>query len=211
MAASPETTRIGGHTYAFPATAFVGGQAELGPVGTFLIELAWPEMAPRSAAERAVWPPRDTIRVLANSAAPTNGEAVPEAVLTAKLPEQISAAVAPNDIAARAAGRPPPLRLAPGMGASGAIPGGGMLRVQVEPVQPADATQYDVFVRGPIANPQEFIQCARERSVSVPDCAQSFVAQHLILKVSYRRKLVTQWRDIHARVLAFLQDHEVAP
>ena len=211
LAASPASTRIGGHSYVFPSDAFEGGRVETGAVGTFLIELAWPEMRPLSPAERAMWPPRDTIRVLANGAAPVDGAGVPEPALLGRLPAALSVAPAPSGgLAARASGGTPPLpppfaEDAP----AGAGPRPGMMQVHIERSVPADATQYDVFVAEPTDRVQEFVQCARESSAPMPDCAQTFVAQNLLLKVSYRRGLVAQWRDIHARVLAFLHSYEV--
>ena len=210
-AASPEVTRIGGHSYAFPSGVFEGGQVESGSVGSFLIDLAWPEMRPLSPGERAMWPPRDTVRVLARGAAPVDGAGVPEPVLMGRLPAELSVATAPSSgIAARASGHiQPPAPMSPGEAASGAVPGIGMVQVQVDQPTPADAIQYDVFVSEPVARVRKFIQCARQNSVPVPDCAQTFVGSNLILKLSYPRKLVGQWREIHARVLAFLPSHPI--
>lgn len=210
-AGAAEMTRIGGHSYIFPSAVFENDEVETGPVGTFLIELAWPEMRPLTTGEHAARPPRDGLRVLGNGAASVAGQGVPEAVLMGKLPAELSVATAPSTgIQARASGQIPPPRPAFQVGdAGGAVPGGGMVRVQAEVRQPTDATQVDVFVREPIARAEEFIVCAHGQAVSAPDCAQTFVAFNLILKVSYPRRLVTQWRDIHAGIVAFLQKYEV--
>ena len=211
-AAEPKTTRVGGHTYAFPPAVFMGGEVETGPVGTVLIELAWPEMRGLTPAELAAWPRRDTIRVLANSGAPVAGAAVPEAELTAHIPLDVNIATAlSSGIAETASGHVPTPRPAPpGDEPAEAVPGNGMTRVETEPALP-DAIQHDVFVREPIGTPEEFIQCARgDKDVVAPECSQMFVVLNLIVKASYRRALVPQWREIHTRIAAYLTQHEVS-
>lgn len=211
-AAAPQTTRVGGHTYAFPPAVFEGGEVETGRVGDILIELAWPEMRPLTPDEAAMWPPRNTIRVLANSGAPVDGEALPDAKLAAAIPTATSVATEPSSgIGDRSSGHPPPPR--PALASQtplGAVPGVGMQQVATETPGPNSFKQ-DVFVREPIEKPQEVISCLRKDQFSDPDCAQSFIAMNLIVKVSYSRMLVPQWRDIHDRLVTFLRAQEVKP
>ncbi len=212
-AAVPQTTRLGGHTYAFPPTLFMDGEVETGPVGGMLIELAWPEMRPLTADEASMWPPRDTIRVLANNGAPVDGDAVPEDRLTADMAVVVSAATElSSGIHDRASGHPHPPRPAPaGEQPLGAVPGAGMQQVATEAATLPDEARHDVFVRMPIDRPQEVIACTRKDQFPDPDCAQSFIAMSLIMKASYSRALVPQWRAIHDRLVAYLEAHEVKP
>ncbi len=209
-AAAPETTLIGGHSYAFPPALFMGGK-ESGPVGDMLIEFAWPEMRPLTPAEKAAWPPRTIVRVLANSAAPVNGQAVPEAKLLADMPSAVSAAAfLSSGIKERSSGHLRPLTAASGAGGPAqAQPGEGMQKVETDP-QISDALHHEIFVREPIDQPQEFIDCImKDGPVVDPACAQTFVAANLIIKASYPQALAPQWRDIHARIAAYLAQHEV--
>lgn len=212
-AAPPQTTRVGGHTYAFPPAVFEGGEVETGQVGDILIELAWPEMRPLTPDEAAMWPPRDTIRVLANSGAPVDGDAVSDAELLAEIPVIVSAATElSTGIHDRASGHPHPPRSAPDSEEPlGAVPGAGMEQVATEAPTPPDAAKHDVFVREPIEQPEEVVDCFRKDHFPNPECAQSFVTMNLIIKASYRRALVPQWRDIHDRLIAFLKAQEVKP
>ena len=209
--AAPPTTRVGGHTYAFPPAVFEGGEVETGRVGDILIELAWPEMRPLTPDETAMWPPRDTIRVLANSGAPVDGEAVPEAKLLADLPVIASAATEPSSgIHDRTSGHPHSPQVAPAAEKPlGAVPGAGMEQVATEMLTRPDEAKHDVFIRKPIERPEEVIDCFRKDHFPNPECAQSFVTMNLIIKASYRRALVPQWRDIHDRLVAFLKTQEV--
>ena len=211
--APSQTTRVGGHTYAFPPAVFMGGEVETGPVGTVLIELAWPEMRPLTSEEAAMWPPRDTIRVLANSGAPVDGEAVPDAELLAELPVIVSAATElSSGISDRASGHPHPPRSATDAEKPlGAVPGAGMEQVATEALTRSDEAKHDVFVRKPIGQPEEVIDCFRKDHFPNPECAQSFITMNLIIRASYRRALVPQWRDIHDRLVAFLKAQEVKP
>ncbi len=212
-AAAPQTTRVGGHTYAFPPSVFEGGEVETGPVSGILIELAWPEMRPLTSDEAAMWPPRDTIRVLANNGAGVDGDAVPEAKLLAEIPIIVSAsAELSSGIDDSASGHPHPPRPAPaGEPPLGAVPGAGMQQVATEAPTAPDEARHDVFVRMPIEQPQEVIACTRKDQFPDPDCEQSFTAMSLIMKASYPRALVPQWRDIHDRLVTFLAAHEVKP
>ncbi len=209
--AQPAQTLIGGHTYAFPAAIFLGGQAETGPRGDILIELAWPEMRGLTPAEASAWPRRNTIRILANSAAQVAGRAVPEAELTDKIPTYVSISTdLSSGIAWRASGHLAPLQPAHDAADPGEPdPGRGIERVAVAGLSALSAP-HDVFVADPIEHPVEFIDCSRHTEmITNPECAQTFVASNLILKVSYRRALVPQWREIHAAVVTFLVNHEV--
>ena len=212
-AAPPQTTRVGGHTYAFPPGVFEGGQVETGPVGGILIELAWPEMRPLTPDEAAMWPPRDTIRVLANSGAPVDGEAVPENKLMADMSIIVSAVTElSSGIHDRTSGHPHPPRPAPADERPlGAVPGVGMQQVATEATTLPDEARHDVFVRVPIDRPEEVIACTRKDQFPDPDCAQSFAAISLTMKASYPRALVPQWRTIHDRLVTYLKAHEVKP
>ena len=162
-------------------------------------------------AEAAAWPRRDTIRILANSAAPVAGHAVPDAILTAGIPLAVSTSTdLSSGIADRARGRVAPLRPAAGPpDVSEPAPGDGAQRVSTE-APSANSAPHDVFVKNPIDHPTEFIDCARHGGTIVdPECAQTFVDHNLILKASYRRTLVPQWREIHAAIVAYLAQHEV--
>ena len=209
-AAPPQTTRVGGHTYAFPPAVFEGGQVETGSVGTVLIELAWPEMRPLAPEEAAMWPPRDTIRVLANSGAPVDGDALPDAELAAAIPIVTSVATElSGGIADRASGHLHPPRPAPATQKPlGAVPGAGMQQVATEAPGSNDFKQ-DVFVREPIEQPKEVVVCFRKDQFPDPECEQNFVAMNLIVKASYPRALVPQWRAIHDRLVAYVEAHEV--
>ncbi len=209
-AAPPQTTRVGGHTYAFPPAVFQGGEVETGPVSGILIELAWPEMRPLTPDEAAMWPPRGTIRVLANNGASVDGDAVPEAKLLAEIPIIVSASAdLSSGIDDSASGHPHPPQPAPASEPPlGAVPGAGMQQVATEAPSPND-TRHDVFVREPIERPEEVIACARSDEFPSPECAESFVAMNLIVKASYRRTLVPQWQAIHDRLIDFLKAHEV--
>ena len=209
--AAAQTTQVGGHTYAFSPAVFEGGEVETGRVGDILIELAWPEMRPLTSEEAAMWPPRDTIRVLANSGAPVDGEAVPVAKLLAEIPVIVSAATElSTGIHDRASGHPHPPWPAPSAEKPlGVVPGAGAEQVATEALTRSDEAKHDVFVREPIARPEEVIDCFRKDHFPNPECAQSFVAMNLIIKASYRRALVPQWRDIHDRLVAFLKAQEV--
>ena len=209
-AARSQTTRIGGHTYAFPPALFMGGDVETGPARDMLIVLAWPEMRPLTVEEAAMWPPRDTIRVLANSGAPVDGAALREAELTTDIPIIASLATElSSGIHDRASGHPHPPRLAPASEKPfGAVPGAGMQQVATEPLRPDD-TRHDVFVREPIDRPEEVVDCFRKDQFPDPECAQSFIAMNLIVKASYPRALVPQWRAIHERLVAYLKAREV--
>ena len=111
----------------------------------------------------------------------------------------------------RASGHLPPLRHAPATQTPlGAVPGAGMQQVATEAPGPNSFKQ-DVFVREPIEPPQEVISCFRKDQFPDPECAQSFIAMNLIVKVSYPRALVPQWRNIHDRLATFLKAQEVKP
>ena len=209
-AAPSRTTRIGGHAYVFPPALFMGGDVETGPVRDMLIVLAWPEMRPLTPEEAAMWPPRDTIRVLANSAAPVTGTAMPDSELMADIPVIVSIATSPyRGVDDLASGHPHPPQPAPASAKPlGAVPGAGMEQVAVEPSL-SDEARHDVFVRRPIDRPQEVIACTRRDQFPDPDCVQSFVTMNLIVKASYPRTLVPQWHDIHDRLVAYLKAHEV--
>ncbi len=211
VGAAPQTTRVGGHTYAFPPSVFEGGEVETGPVSGILIELAWPEMRPLTPAESALWPPRDTIRVLANNGARVDGDAVPEDKLTADMSIIVSAVTElSSGIHDRASGHPHPPRPAPANEPPlGAVPGAGMQQVATEAPTAPDEARRDVFVRTPIEQPQEVIACTRKDQFPDPDCEQSFAAMSLIMKASYPRALVPQWRAIHDRLIAYFETHEV--
>ena len=211
VGAAPQTTRVGGHTYAFPPSVFEGGEVETGRVGTILIELAWPEMRPLTPDEATMWPPRDTIRVLVNSGAPVNGDALPDAKLAADIP--ITTSLLTNlssGIHDRASGHPHPPRPAPATDQPlGPVPGSGMQQVATEAPTAPDEAKHDVFVRVQIEQPQEVIACTRKDQLPNPECDQSFIAMNVIVQASYRRALVPEWREIHERLVAFLKAQEV--
>ena len=211
--APSQTTRVGGHTYAFPPAVFMGGDVETGPVSGILIELAWPEMRPLTPDEAAMWPPRDTIRVLANNGAPVAGAAVPEDTLMADMSIVVSAVTElSGGIHDRTSGHPHPPRPAPADERPlGAVPGAGMMQVATEAATLPDEATHDVFVRTPIDRPDEVIACTRQDQFPDPDCAQSFTAMSLVMKVSYKRALVPQWRAIHERLVVYLEAHEIKP
>ena len=188
----------------------MGGDVETGPARDMLIVLAWPEMRPLTPEEAALWPPRDTIRVLANSDAAVNGEAVPEDKLMAEIPVIVSAyGELSSGLDDRASGRPHPPRPAPaGEQPLGAVPGAGMQQVATEAPAPND-TRHDLFVLEPIDRPGEVVACLRRDQFPNPKCAQSVIAMNLIVKASYRRAVVPQWHAIHDRLVAYLKAHEV--
>ncbi len=211
IGAAPQTTRVGGRVYTSPPALFMGGEVETGRVGDILIELAWPEMRPLTPDEVAMWPPRDTIRVLANSGAPVDGDGVPDAELLAEMPVIVSAATElSTGIHDRASGHPHSPRFAPDTEEPlGPVPGAGMEQVATEAPTRPDEAKHDVFVREPIAQSEEIIDSSRKDHFPNPECVQSFVTMNLIIKASYRRALVPHWRDIHDRLVIFLKAQEV--
>lgn len=205
---TPKVTVAGGRSYAFPPTAFMGGEVETGRVGSLLLNLAWPEMRPPTSDEAAEWSRRDTIRILALNGAPVNGDRVPDGELLADLPKKLAVA---DNMSVReiegSHGKIPPPQLDPDpVPAGNAVPGDGMLKVRTEPGR-RDGIR-DVFVQEPLARPRSFISCDRsDKLVIDPECSQQFVAANM----SYRRALVPQWQHIETQTIAFFHDHEVHP
>lgn len=208
-AGAPAVTILAGHRYRFDPSVFEGGVVETGRVGSVLLELAWPEMRGLTQAEATAWPRRDTIRILANSGAAVAGSAIPDSKLEESLPQLLAAAlwstITPS-------GTPEPVRRdpSPHFARSAAEPGPGMARV-VSYSSPS-GTRDDVYVLEPIDRIKEFVACGRKDAMRIdPACAQVFVSDDLVFRVSYRRQLVVSWRTLHERVIGFFRNAEVRP
>lgn len=204
----PSVTILAGRSYRFDPSVFEGGVVETGRVGSALLELAWPEMRGLTRGEAAAWPRRDTIRILANSGAAVDGSALPDESLKQSLPQLLSAAL--WSTIAPSGNRDPVVRdTSPLPSIPAAAPGPGMVRV-VSFKSPS-GTKDDVYVLDPISHVTEFVACGTNDAMRIdPSCAQTFVSDNLVFRVSYRRPLVVTWRAIHDRVIEFFRTAEVS-
>ncbi len=198
----PGETRIAGRTYLFTPDLYQGGIVETGRIGDMLLELAWPEMRGLTAEERAMWPPRPTLLILANSAAQTAGDAAPADYILEGIDNELSIAISP-----RVGEHSIPHRTErPSRVPS---PGSGMIELERGKDSPG-AVGADVYALPPLDHTAEFIACTRTDKVFTNStCAQRFVENDMIMKITYDRPLVDQWRAIHDRVASFLRSHEV--
>ncbi len=198
----PGETRIAGHTYRFTPNMYQGGLVETGRIGDMLLELAWPEMRGLTAEEQAMWPPRPTLLILANSAAQTAGDAAPADYILAGVGNELSIAISP-----RVGEHTIPHRTERPSRAQ--APGSGMIELARGKDSPG-APGADVYALPPLDHTTEFIACTRTDKVFTNStCAQRFVENDMIVKITYDRPLVNQWRAIHDQVASFLRSHEV--
>ena len=198
-ATSPETTVVGGHSYHFPNSAFQGGMVTTGRVRALLLELNWPELTGLSLADQLRPAGTGTLLILGNSGAEL-GEAIPRTQLDESMRATIAGSVS------RYGQQAFPLRPKQPASAIEPAPGDGMRPVEAEA---GDGQDPDVFVSPTIEAPDELIKCSDMRTVSYPRCSQFFIDHDLLLQVSYERKLVAQWRQIHQAVVRYLTSKEL--
>ncbi len=166
----PGETRIAGRTYLFTPDMYQGGIVETGRIGDMLLELAWPEMRGLTAEERAMWPPRPTLLILANSAAQTAGDAAPVDYLINAVRNELGIAISLYSSKERV---PRPADDAP----QGAVLGSGMVKI-AKSADPAGDVGSDVYALPPIKDTNEFIRCNRaDKIFTQSSCSQYFVAE----------------------------------
>ena len=197
----PGETRIGGHTYLFPPDVFESA-VETGPVGTVLLELAWPAMRGLTEDEKWAMQRRPTLLVLVNSAARVDGDAAPADYVSSGIPEELMIAISPRvgeHTVPHPTDRPSP----------GRAPGGGMIEL-VQGRESPGALGADVYALAPFDHTSEFISCTHTDEVfTISSCSQSFVANDMIIKIDYDHTFVDQWKIIHNRFINFLMSCEV--
>ena len=181
---------IGGHSYRLPDEAFADGMVDHGLQDSLLLELPVP-------VKDGVEPATVQLLLLAPK---TSNERERERRVDAhiKLGAQVSATLDSSDAHFSFKQSSP------------RVPDAPPQMVQVVTSRPAGAGNLDVFVRPPITEAKEFIDC----SYPVGDlpglvCHQEFAAPGMAVRASYDRRYVLHSDELRTYVLFYLRTHSV--
>ncbi|MGI4802603.1 MAG: hypothetical protein ACRYG8_52945 [Janthinobacterium lividum] len=194
MAANADTATIAGQVYRFPNDVFADGMVQHGRQGSLLLMLSWPGM--RSPDDVGDASEQQSLQVLLNETSARDATAVDRSI---DLDAHLHASLDPHKHAALLTVMPAQAVDAPA----------GLVQVLTDN---DNSLGEDVFVKQPLTRPSEFVTCSRKSGyVDDPLCSQEFGTSGLVIKVTYSRRMLSEWAHVRAVVLTYLNRHKISP